>query len=254
MSLYDEYCSLVADLCNTAMEQDSSWRDRYYAAYIDEILAVNLEQENKKRKSLKPLGKSPSPIDVNLANSGRKRRSLTGPSSANAETGIATSSSLPSTATSSGFDSPLCSCDRNSTSWATPQSSPETSSFSIPHSPISPCTPFGTLATVTSMAIVSPCTPPPPTAPSTSSCANCGATFTGSHQHRTSNLRRHERTMHRRRSKLVCPQEGCGVEFSRSDNLRKHRKTAHGLEEPLDKKSKRMARKPSDLKEITTWI
>lgn len=136
----------------------------------------------------------------------------------------------------------------------TPQTSPETSSFAVSRSPISPCTPFGALTATASRQLVSPCTASPISAHSTSTCQTCGATFSGTHQHRASNLKRHERTMHRQRSKLKCSEEGCDVEFSRSDNLRKHKKTAHGIEDPLKRESHGKSKRPSDLKEIIVWI
>ena len=257
--MYQNYCQYVAALCDNAMEQDPSWRDRYYATYIDNILAVSTEQDNEKRRSLKPPSKRPPPINTALANSGRKKPSLTSSSFTSSKPKAATTGSLPSTSTSDTFESPVSalfsSTSRHeSGTWTTPATSPETCAFAIAPSPISPCTPVRGIAKSSLPCLVSPCTPSPTTAINTSVCSRCGATFTGNPQHRTSNLKRHERTMHRRRSKLLCPEVGCGVEFSRSDNLRKHRKTAHGIEEPFMRKSRGKTRRPSDLKEITTWI
>ena len=241
------------------MQQDPSWRDRYYATYIDHILAVTTEQANEKRRSLKSSAKRPPPIDTALANSGLKKASLVSSSAQRGNLSSATIASLKSEPSSDISESPVSamfsSTDRHQSGpLTTPSTSPETSAFAIAPSPVSPCTPAQGIVKSTVHAPLSPCTPSPKTAPNTSVCSHCSATFTGNPQHRTSNLKRHERTMHRGRSKLLCPESGCGVEFSRSDNLRKHRKTAHGIEEPVRRQSRGKARRPSDLKEITTWI
>lgn len=254
---YQAFCRCVAMLCDDAMQQGPRWRHRYYATYIDHILAVSTEQDNETRRSLKPTAKRPPPIDTVLANSGPKKASTVSPASDKPQP--ATAGSLTSSSASDAFHSPASALftgtsRHNSGTWTTPTTSPETCAFAIAPSPISPCTPVQGRATSNPSCLVSPCTPSPITAMNTSVCSRCGATFTGNHQHRTSNLKRHERTMHRRRSKLLCPEAGCGVEFSRSDNLRKHRKTAHGIEEPLRRQSRGKTRRPSDLKEITTWI
>lgn len=239
------------------MQQDTEWRHRYYATYLDHILAVSMEQHNEKRRSLKPTSKRPPPIDTALANSGHRKASNIHPTSDNPQP--ATVGSPTSSSASEGLNSPTSALftgtsRHDSGMWTTPTTSPETSAFAIAPTLISPCTPSHGRGARNPSCLVSPCTPSPTTASNTSVCSRCGATFTGNHQHRTSNLKRHERTMHRRTSKLLCPETGCGVEFSRSDNLRKHRKTAHGIEEPLRRQSRGKTRRPSDLKEITTWI
>lgn len=259
LAAYDNFCEQVAVLCDNAMQQSSSWRDRYYATYVDHILAVSTEQDNEKRRSLNLSGKRPPPIDTALANSGLKKPSVISASSSTGRPRSSTTGSLSSALTSAKFESPLSAIfsstsRHHSGTWTTPATSPETNAFAIAPSPISPCTPTHDTKASKLQALVSPCTPSPKTALNTSVCSRCGATFTGNPQHRTSNLKRHERTMHRRRSKLSCPETGCGVEFSRSDNLRKHRKTTHGIEEPLKRQSRGKSRRPSDLKEITTWI
>lgn len=256
---YEVYCTLVATLCDQSMQQHPRWRDRYYATYIDNALAVALEQENRKQISNRTSSKRPPPINVDLANSNYSQRSPGRLSAMDPKASASTTESIPSTGMSSVFESPASAAfssasHRKSTSWLTPQSSPESSSFGVSRSPISPCTPFRTSITTNSLTLISPSTPSPTSTQATSTCLTCGASFTGSQQHRASNLKRHERTMHKRRSKLVCSEGGCEVEFSRSDNLRKHKKTAHGIEEPLKRKAHGKKRRSSDLKEITTWI
>ena len=256
---HELYCTLVATLCDRSMQQHPRWRDRYYATYIDHVLAVALEQENRKQISQKPSNKRPPPINVDLANSNYSQRSSERLSATDPKASASTTESASSTGVSSIFESPasavLSSASHyKSTAWLTPQSSPESSSFAVSRSPISPCTPFRTSITTNSLTLISPNTPSPTAIQATSTCLTCGASFTGSQQHRASNLKRHERTMHKRKSKLVCSERGCEVEFSRSDNLRKHRKTAHGIEEPLKRKGHGKKRRSSDLKAITTWI
>ena len=240
------------------MQQHPSWRDRYYATYINHVLAVALEQENRNQRSERPINKRPPPIDVDLANNNHTQRSIEGLSATEPKASASTTTSTSSTGASSAFESPASAVFSsashcNSTSWLTPQSSPESASFAVSRSPISPCTPFRT-STTTKLQLISPSTPSPIPAQEASTCVTCGASFTGTHQHRASNLKRHERTMHKRRSKLICSEEGCEVEFNRSDNLRKHKKTAHGIEEPLIRKTHGKKRRSSDLKEITAWI
>ncbi|KAL8824075.1 MAG: hypothetical protein Q9191_005322 [Dirinaria sp. TL-2023a] len=253
------YCTLVATLCDQSMQQRPRWRDRYYATYIDNALAVALEQENRKLISNKPSNKRPPPIDVDLANSNYSQKFLEHLSATELKASASTTGSQSSTEISSVFESPASAVFSSashckSTSWLTPQSSPESSSFAVPRSPISPCTPFRSPISANPFTLISASTPSPTSTQATSTCLKCGASFTGSQQHRASNLKRHERTMHKRGAKLVCAEGGCGVEFSRSDNLRKHKKTAHGIEEPLRRKSHGKRRRSSDLKEITTWI
>lgn len=105
-NIHKEYCDFVAMLCDQTMQQDPNWRDRYYATHIDNVLAVALEQENKRHKLKKPVNRRPPPIDVSLANSSRKRRSFGTPSPSEPKAKTRVTESLPTTGTSSAFESP----------------------------------------------------------------------------------------------------------------------------------------------------
>ena len=229
--------------------QETNWRDRYYAAYIDGVLATALERRNKRQKTLFSRSRRPAPINTDLANSIQSKPSLrlplSAPSSDDTRAGLDHRDSFPSSATSSSFETPTIPAWSQNTSatnsnWTTPQVSPEKPVFTIP--PADPPLP------------IAPASPISPSSRNSSVCLNCNASFTCNLQYRTSNLRRHERTVHRRSSKLLCPEPGCGVECGRSDNLRKHRKTAHGIEEPKGRQVRGKRRRGSEVAEITNWI
>ena len=241
------YLEMVSAYCDSAM-QDPGWRDRYYAAYVDGVLATSLEQHTIMQRSELSRRRRPAPIDTVLANNDQTRLStkqlLSAPSSGGSSADPARGS-FPSSATSSSFETPTIAAwsqntSANNSNWTTPQVTPEKAIFTIPPSEH---------------------TIPIPTAPhtspansSTSMCPTCNAAFSGNLQYRTSNLRRHERTVHRRLSKLLCPEPGCGVECGRSDNLRKHMRTAHCIEEPMRRQVRGKRRRGSEVAEITNWI
>lgn len=64
-------------------------------------------------------------------------------------------------------------------------------------------------------------------------CHSCNAEFTGNYQNRTSNLRRHFKTVHHLGQPLLCVEPGCNKICRRSDNLRKHRLLVHNIEDPI---------------------
>ena len=247
------YLETLSALCDSAMQQaNSSWRDRYFAAYVDGVLAASLEHRNRQQQSLINRAKRPAPINTALANSGQAKSDSQLVSSnlpsAGSSAGLSLKDSLPSSATSSSIETPTVAAwsrntSANNSNWTTPQVSPEKHIFTLP--------PKGPPVSTTSSA-----SPPSPTNPTsnTSLCHICNAAFSGNLQYRTSNLRRHERTVHRRLSKLLCPEPGCGVECGRSDNLRKHRRTAHGVEEPVRRHVRGKRRRGSEIAKITNWI
>ena len=248
----EAYLEILSALCDSAMQQaDSAWRDRYFAAYVDGVLATSLEQRNRQQQSLINRAKRPAPINTTLANSGQAKSDsqlvLSNLPSAGSSAGLSLRDSLPSSATSSSIETPIVAAwsqntSANNSNWTTPQVSPEKPIFTLP--------PAGQAVPTASAS------PPSPTnaTSKTSLCHICNAAFSGNLQYRTSNLRRHERTVHRRLSKLLCPEPGCGVECGRSDNLRKHRRTAHGVEEAVRRHIRGKRRRGSEVAEITNWI
>ena len=67
---------------------------------------------------------------------------------------------------------------------------------------------------------------------SKSFCPLCHFEFKGNHGNRTSNLKRHIRTVHRQGRRLPCKHPGCQNPgpFQRSDYLKKHYKNAHNID------------------------
>ncbi|KAL8926431.1 MAG: hypothetical protein Q9208_002974 [Pyrenodesmia sp. 3 TL-2023] len=61
----------------------------------------------------------------------------------------------------------------------------------------------------------------------TSLCPICDTPFTGTFQHRMSNLNRHIKYKHRGLGKFRCQTEGCNKEYTRPDNLLKHQRVKH---------------------------
>ena len=246
------YLEALSALCDRAMQQaNSAWRDRYFAAYIDGVLATSLEQRNRQQQSMINRVKRPAPINTALANSSQAKsdsQPVTSTlSSAGSSASLSLRGSLPSSATSSYIETPTVAAwsqttSANNSNWTTPQVSPEKPIFTLPSA-----------EQAVSTASTSPSSPTNATS-NTSLCHICNAAFSGNLQYRTSNLRRHERTVHRRLSKLLCPEPGCGVECGRSDNLRKHRRTAHGFEEPMRRHVRGKRRRGSEVAEITNWI
>ena len=60
-------------------------------------------------------------------------------------------------------------------------------------------------------------------------CTQCKTTFTGTRQHRESNLKRHMNDKHKQ-IQLDCTE--CDKKFGRTDSRRRHRLSAHGIDDP----------------------
>ena len=206
-----------------------------------------------KQRSVLSRQRRPAPIDTALANKDQAglstKQQSSGPSSGGSSADLGRDlfarDSSASSATSSSYETPTIAAwsqntSANNSNWTTPQVTPEKALFTIP--PSDHAIPIPTAQHTL------------PANTSTSMCPTCHASFSGNLQYRTSNLRRHERTVHRRLSKLLCPEPGCGVECGRSDNLRKHMRTAHGIEEPVRRQVRGKRRRGSEVAEITNWI
>ena len=56
--------------------------------------------------------------------------------------------------------------------------------------------------------------------------------FSGSRQHRESNLKRHMNDIHQQGVRLCCPESGCSKRCGRADNMRSHLLKMHGIDPP----------------------
>ena len=63
-------------------------------------------------------------------------------------------------------------------------------------------------------------------------CDMCSKSFSGTRQHRESNLKRHMNDIHQLGLRLRCMEPGCGKLCGRADNLRNHRLKVHGIDDP----------------------
>ena len=63
-------------------------------------------------------------------------------------------------------------------------------------------------------------------------CDMCSKSFSGTRQHRESNLKRHMNDIHQLGMRLCCMEPGCGKMCGRADNLRSHRLKVHGIDDP----------------------
>ena len=92
-------------------------------------------------------------------------------------------------------------------------------------------------------------------------CDMCSKSFSGTRQHRESNLKRHMNDIHQLGLRLCCTEPGCGKMCGRADNLRSHRLKVHGIDDPRvrpsnstrhRKSAKRRKRTPPCLTRIET--
>lgn len=195
--------TFVASLCDKVMSvSNSSWRDRYYATSIDQVQAVYLELEVPRHRII------PSTAQVLSA------ATLISPTCSYEETpapniqdeDLSPISSASTASTSGYFNEPSSSVHSNTS----------TQSSSLENSPTEP---------LSSSSNSSPVLPLPAVA--TLYCPTCYQAFKGVYG--ISNRQRHIRSTHLRRTKYVCAELGCGIEYSRTDNLRKHQRAVHGL-------------------------
>ena len=63
-------------------------------------------------------------------------------------------------------------------------------------------------------------------------CDICSKSFSGTRQHRESNLKRHMNDIHQQGLRLCCKEPGCSKMCGRADNLRSHRLKIHGIDDP----------------------
>ena len=187
---------------------ETAWRNRFYIADLHEILAASLELDKCQSPDSSP--KHWPNISV-LAVICPNPSLLESPTSSISSGGGSSTNSSPTSYTS--LDSAISSLD-------------DTNGSSL------------TSPTAVSQSSLSPTSPTFPT-PDTeiSRCHLCPATFTGTPQHRRSNLQRHMRTSRRHSGQggFKCPEQGCVSTLMRTDNLSKHLQTIHGFSSPEER-------------------
>ena len=219
--IYENYCNVVAALCDKAMRPsnpswdeetswfcDDTWHDWRKQSYVDElreVLEVSLELDDSQGIS------SSTNHWPNASVLAVIRPNATAPVSPTSPT------------SSTNFTRPN-SWPTSLTSWTLTSASEDYNVGGLLGSP-----------TNTPISPLSPSLPIPDS--ETTHCSSCGATFTGTPQHRRSNLKRHMRTSRRHgaHAALKCPESGCKSTLMRTDNLAKHLETQHGFSRLLDR-------------------
>ena len=292
--LYQEYVQLVNILCDTISRSSGpSWRDPFYAACINDIQAMlscissDIETTDRHDKDFRsspypgnpstyhshtpqPDSRTPvSAVTSQSSTSSESSQTLTGKSSSPtaldspaSSVGSENQKANQTLAESSKLSTPVDACTlstskhrhstisltRDDTTSACDQSSPQTTKASrktaIAASPDSP-----TYAAF------------PPLDDGKAHCDMCSKSFSGTRQHRESNLKRHMNDIHQLGLRLCCTEPGCGKMCGRTDNLRSHRLKVHGIDDPPArpsnstrhrKSTKRRKRTPPCLTQIET--
>ena len=238
--IYEKYCKLVAILCDTAMKPSDpswteerswfsddtwhDWRNLFYVAELQEVLAVSLELDRSQRISS---SMNHSPNTSVLAVIRPNATSLVSPTSPTSSSNVTSTISSPTSLTSWT----LTSASEDDTVGGSLGSPTNT-----PISPLSPSFPISNSETT--------------------HCQSCQATFTGTLQHRRSNLKRHMRTSRRHsgHAALKCPELGCNSTLMRTDNLAKHLQSQHGLSTSSDiQDAIRRSRRVGNWDLFSTW-
>ena len=203
----ERYHKTVSALCDNAMNcPNSSWRDPWLIADLDDMIARYLEM-NKSQQIGCSLKHWPNTSVLSV---------------------IQPTQSISESPTSMLLDIHECNL-RDTSAIITIQASVNTSqkmgssSPSATTSQESTCSPSGVLAIPTSEE---------------GYCQSCSKTFVGTPQNKKSNLMRHYRTSrhHNKDSVFKCPEPGCNSKYKRTDNLNKHLRKTHRL---LSKKERR---------------
>lgn len=263
--LYKAYVQLVKRLCDDVnCSYNSNWRDRYYATCIDNVEAIFLES------TVKPLqdqsrDNAGLPNSVRLPSypgSGALTVSETPTSALSNGSSHSSESSNPSISIASSSPSAISESSASSVSGqsqaaASASAAPsmvfvatkscltstskrhQCSTGSISDDPNLTCSPFATVSASTSPETAVATTPSSATytvSPSSEKnkayCELCSKSFSGTRQHRQSNLKRHMNDVHQQSLRLLCSEPGCGKRCGRADNLRNHRLKVHGIDDP----------------------
>ena len=238
--MYEKYCDVVAILCDKAMKpsipswnEETSWfcddtwhdwRNRSYVAELQEVLEVSLELDRS--QGISPLTNH-WPNASMLAVIRPNATPPVAPTSPNSRTNFTRTNSSPTSLTS----------------WTLASASEDDTVGGLLGSP-----------TNTPISPWSPSFPIPNS--ETTRCSSCGATFTGTPQHRRSNYKRHMRTSrrHSAHAALQCPKSGCKSTLMRTDNLAKHLQSQHGVSRFLDRQDPiKRDRRVGDLELLSMW-
>ena len=154
----------------------------------------------------------------------------------------ATSSVSPTSPTSSTVFTSTSSSPTSPTSWTLTSAPEEDTVGGLVGSP-----------TNTPISPLSPSIPIPDS--EATHCSSCGAKFTGTPQHRRSNLKRHMRTSRRHSgpAALKCPESGCKSTLMRTDNLAKHLQSQHGITRSSDRQDIKRSRRVTDWELLSMW-
>ena len=181
------------------------WRNRFYVTELQEVLEVSLELDCSQEIS------SSTNHWPNTSVLAVIRPNATAPVS-------------PTSPTSSTHFTGTNSSPTSLTSWTLTSASEDDTVSGLLGSP-----------TNTPISPLSPSSPIPNS--ETTRCSSCGATFTGTLQHRRSNYKRHMRTArrHSAHAALQCPISGCKSTLMQTDNLAKHLQSQHGVSRLLNR-------------------
>ena len=273
-SMSERYLEIVFDLCDKVMYSiGSNWRDRFYAAYLDNVMAISIER-NKQLHSRYNLSYQGNRIHRTLALGNQSWRPYESPGSMSSTSNFTTPNSSPLDGYAFSFSgTPLSASSGSSNHQFSPERLPfhtaspvelPSSAFQERLTPVElpspdPCesSPLRELLTYSTTAelpaaekFLSPSSGEIPIAaftvkegsPSTKTkslrCELCNLGFTGKSGDQKTNYKRHMRSAHHDGKPIPCPE--CNEEFRRSDYLRRHRVKKHGWEiTPVHRRKKK---------------
>ena len=215
--ILERYHKTVSALCDNAMNcPNSSWRNPWLIADLDDIIARYLEM-NKSQQIGCSLNHWPNISVLSV---------------------IQPDQSISESPTSMVFDIHECNL-RDTSANITTQASINTSQKIGSSSPSATTSQDSTCSSSGVLAI---------TSSEEGYCQSCSKTFAGTPQNRKSNLMRHYRTSrhHNKDGVFKCPKPGCSSKYKRTDNLNKHLRETHRL---LSREERREAIKISRSKD-----
>ena len=238
--IYEKYCDVVATLCDRAMKTSKptwigetswfcgdnwpDWRSRSYIDELQDVLAVSRELDRSQSIS------SSTNHWTNASVLAVIRPNATSPVS-------------PTSPTSNSNFTSTSSSPTSLTSWTLTSAWEDGTISGLLGSP-----------TNTPISPLSPSLPMPES--EMTHCSFCPATFTGTPQHRRSNLKRHMRTArrHSAHAALKCPESGCARTLMRTDNLAKHLQSQHGISASSDRQDHiKRSNRVTNLELLSMW-
>ena len=211
--VYERFLGDVAAVCDKNMQEaPENWRDPFYIADLNGVLAISLEIDKTQQRAARvSLHGQTTPVSPKH----RLRESTW---------------SEPLDENRLFIESPP-----SSSAWDLESATDSSQSVASHKSADSPD------------SIYSPLSLPSPISSSidTTFCKVCGQVFRGLHQDRISNLKRHIRTRHENFDSFDCPVNGCNSTFNRQDNLNKHIRKTHPRSGLLRRRRLTKSRRPS---------